>query len=99
MRKLTLFFLVLALSLAACGQLTPPTSSSEESGQPSPSTPTALPAAATIGAATGPAECRLVGKTEPNPTIEAILPRVAEKDWVKGPDGASITITEYSDFQ
>jgi len=35
----------------------------------------------------------------PEPTLQAIFPPPGENDWVMGPDTASVTITEYSDFQ
>jgi hypothetical protein len=35
----------------------------------------------------------------PNPTMEALFPPVSEGDWVRGPETASVTLIEYSDFQ
>lgn len=35
----------------------------------------------------------------PEPTLQAIFPPPGENDWVLGSDTASVTITEYSDFQ
>jgi hypothetical protein len=35
----------------------------------------------------------------PNPTMEALFPSVSEGDWVSGPETASVTLIEYSDFQ
>lgn len=35
----------------------------------------------------------------PGPTEQALLPPPGEADWVKGLDSASVTLTEYSDFQ
>ena len=35
----------------------------------------------------------------PNPTMEALFPAVSDEDWVRGPETASVTLIEYSDFQ
>jgi hypothetical protein len=35
----------------------------------------------------------------PNPTLEALFPAVSDEDWVRGPETASVTLIEYSDFQ
>lgn len=35
----------------------------------------------------------------PGPTEQSLFPPVSAKDWVKGPDSATVTFTEYSDFQ
>jgi hypothetical protein len=35
----------------------------------------------------------------PNPTLEALFPTVSGEDWVRGPETASVTLIEYSDFQ
>lgn len=34
-----------------------------------------------------------------DPAVESLLPSVTDKDWVKGPADAYVTIIEYSDFQ
>lgn len=34
-----------------------------------------------------------------DPTAASLFPAVNEKDWVRGPSGAAVTIVEYSDFQ
>lgn len=38
-------------------------------------------------------------RSQPNPTVESLLPAISEKDWTKGPRDAFVTILEYSDFQ
>lgn len=38
------------------------------------------------------------GQPTPNATLEAALPPLTEKDWVKGPQDAYVTLIEYSDF-
>ncbi len=44
--------------------------------------------------------CQVVSfNPTPEPTLQAIFAPPGEGDWVKGPDTASVTITEYSDFQ
>ncbi len=35
----------------------------------------------------------------PNPTMEALFPPVSQEDWARGPETASVTLIEYSDFQ
>ena len=35
----------------------------------------------------------------PDPTLEALFPAVSETDWSRGPETASVTLIEYSDFQ
>jgi hypothetical protein len=35
----------------------------------------------------------------PGPTEQSLFPPPGEKDWIKGPDSAAVTFTEYSDFQ
>ena len=43
--------------------------------------------------------CTVRTRSSPNPTVESLLPPVADKDWTQGPSDASVTIIEYSDFQ
>ena len=38
-------------------------------------------------------------RSQPNPTVEALLSPIDEQDWTTGPKDASVTILEYSDFQ
>jgi len=35
----------------------------------------------------------------PGPTEQSLYPPPGERDWIKGPDSAAVTFTEYSDFQ
>lgn len=68
---------------------------------PATHTPT-QPAAST---STSPAELASTGCTvqspfpTPGPTEQSLLPPAGEDDWVQGPESASVTLIEYSDFQ
>ena len=35
----------------------------------------------------------------PGPTEQSLFPPPGERDWMKGPESATVTFTEYSDFQ
>jgi hypothetical protein len=44
--------------------------------------------------------CRVVeSQLTPNPTLQALFPAIGEEDWSYGPSDATVTITDYSDFQ
>lgn len=102
MKKIILLLTGMALTLAACqGQAVSP--------QPTPvetATPSLVPTIqATLAEATptqpeAPAGCTAISpKPTPGPTETSLFPPVSPDDWVKGPADASITLTEYSDFQ
>ncbi len=56
--------------------------------QPAPTEPTTPPG------------CTVVSpRPTPGPTQQSLFPPVGEDDWVRGPDTASVTLIEYSDFQ
>ena len=77
---------LLAVLLAACSSATSTTA--PQSGQ--------QPGAIVAGQ---PGCTVTVRKPTPGPTEQAPLPPPGEKDWIKGPADAYVTITEYSDFQ
>jgi protein-disulfide isomerase len=105
-RLLPALLISLSLTLAAC--------QAQATSQPvSPATDTALPptrqAAPTQTTAptgiTGASAASSPGCTvesprpTPGPTEQSLFPPVSEQDWVAGPESASVTIIEYSDFQ
>lgn len=108
MRKLTYFLVlltVLSLTLAACGQLTPPeiTSQPENRAATQPAVANTEPAqeqAASTAPATpaGPPACRVDTSVETEAAQADLFPKVGP-EWSKGSPGAYLTITEYSDFQ
>jgi len=69
--------------------------------QPVPTLTNVAPLLKTVeqGVVSTPAACRTIEKTTPNPTVQALLPPPSEKDWVRGPVDARVTILDYSDFQ
>ena len=111
--KILIVAVLAALLLAACqpAQTSPtseasqPTSASQPANTEAPQAPaaTAEPTQASLPVATSgepTAGCRVVGsQLKPNPTLEALFPAVNEKDWVKGPSDATVTIIDFSDFQ
>jgi predicted small lipoprotein YifL len=106
MRKLTYFLVLLTvLSLAACGQLTPPeiTSQPESSTATQPAAANTEPAEeqATIAAVATPAglpACRVDTSVQAEAAQADLFPKVGP-EWSKGSPSAYLTITEYSDFQ
>lgn len=89
-------------ALAACqGQAVSPQPAPTEAATPS-LVPTiqATLAEATPTQPEAPAGCTAISpKPTPGPTETSLFPPVSPDDWVKGPADASITLTEYSDFQ
>jgi len=97
MQKIWLFFVLLTVVAAsACAPVT------DSAGQPAGSSTsepaeTALP---TIDLSLPPMECQVVSVSPtPGPTEVSLFPPVQEDDWVMGGENATLTITEYSDFQ
>lgn len=106
MRKLLLIVLLLiAIGLAGClpeVQATPtalPTAqpTATTSTRPAPTVVLTVPTQAPLLPDSG---CTVITqKPTPGPTAESAFPPVSDKDWVKGPANAKVTIIEYSDFQ
>ena len=86
MRKLFLpFIALLAVALAACGQLTPPEAGS---GKSSPGSETSAQPA-----------CRVDAPTQADSTQAALFPSVGNQEWSMGARDAYVTLAEYGDFQ
>lgn len=105
MRQITILLLLISMTLAACQSAKPPISQ----GEIFPPTATAT-IAATRPATQTPESKTLTNAPSPGcvvqspfptpgPTEQSLFPPVGAKDWVKGPDSATVTFTEYSDFQ
>lgn len=103
MRK-TLFSLtfVLALLLSACGQASPtatPSGSTSQGSSGATATPGVQP---TVDfQASGPAVCKVDASpfTFPAPVSGPVpFAPITDKDWIRGPETATLTIVEYSDF-
>lgn len=84
--------ILLVVLLAACN--------GEGNNQPATTTPAPSPESTDLPIATTLMECNVVSTDPtPDPTLAAIFPPVGEKDWVKGPADAAVTIVNYMDFQ
>jgi hypothetical protein len=114
MRKPIIFLfliLALALTLAACGSLTPPTVAAPSKStaaveqtapvqtQAEDSATTAAPASPTTAATPSTPECRVDTSSQSNLEQEKNFPNVGTTDWTQGPETAFVHILEYSDFQ
>jgi hypothetical protein len=105
-RRVIPWLLILAVLLAACRGTSDPVIDETpppqvEATEPSEVTPPAAntPAPA-LPPAAGQAGCTVVPvSSEPDPMIEELFSPISDKDWVKGPESARVTIIEYSDFQ
>jgi hypothetical protein len=102
MKKLFILFLILmAIALAGClpqVQATPTQIPTDTTAvRPAPTVVLTVPTESAFLPDSG---CTVITKKPtPGPTAESIFPAVTEKDWVKGPATARVTIIEYSDFQ
>ncbi|HZD58622.1 MAG TPA: hypothetical protein VE136_17950 [Anaerolineales bacterium] len=109
-RRFLAFIIPLSWLLAACQGAavtevldTPPAATA----QPTPSAtvqtlPTATPSgqARSVATPSARAQCTAVSRQPtPGPTEQSLFPPASTSDWVEGPDTASVTIIEYSDFQ
>jgi protein-disulfide isomerase len=102
MRKVILIVLIFtAVGLAGClpqVQATPTAiSTATSNARPAPTVVLSVPTESSFLPDSG---CTVItNKPTPGPTAESIFPPVSDKDWVKGPASAKVTIIEYSDFQ
>jgi len=113
MKKLVLILIfTLALLLAACsgGDSSTPTQAPQsdaadpavDTSQPDDTSPTASPTEVQeVGSGSGDAlACSVVGLLPPlDPAQQSLFPAPSDEEWIKGVDGAQVTIVEYSDFQ
>lgn len=95
-RRFALYLLTLVLALSACqSRATVPPGLT-------PIVPTFAPTSTASGptATVIPAGCTVVSPIPtPGPTEQSLFPEHMDGDQVRGPEGARITIIEYSDFQ
>jgi hypothetical protein len=95
-----LFALVLAaLAVASCSPRAP--AAPPPTQAPEGSTPSAAPLpSASAQAASGQGKCTVVSlMPTPGPTEASLFPAPGPEDWTQGPQTASVTFLEYSDFQ
>jgi hypothetical protein len=103
-RQRLIIIVILAALLVGCQSRT-----STQESQYSASPVASLPAAAqpvqspTPVAPVTPPGCTVITVISPpptpGPTSQSLFPAVSSADWVQGPDSASLTFLEYSDFQ
>lgn len=106
-KKIVLMVLLAAIFLTACGSGTSDTQSTKTSEETAPTVnggEVTIPAVGTSPtkefAASGPATCKPAAPFE-FPAARSETPAYAPitaSDWVKGPENATMTIIEYSDF-
>lgn len=105
MKRIAILLFLITFFVPACQNTTPP------AGQKG----TAISVTSTSVAATQSATLTPEGKNPvndasagcvvqspfptPGPTEQSLFSPVSAKDWIKGPDSATVTFTEYSDFQ
>lgn len=101
LKRTILLSFVALLMLAACAQSTQAPSSTQALSPTQPTSSTQPPSSTqqVVSGEPAGAECRVVAGRQPNPTLEALLPPPTDKDWVRGPATADVTLIEYSDFQ
>jgi hypothetical protein len=86
MRKILLpLIALLAIVLAACGEMTPPGGDSGKS--PTSPASSAQPA------------CRVDAPAKADATQAALFPSVGNQEWAMGDPDADVTFAEYGDFQ
>ncbi len=99
MKKFSIFLLSMAILLAGCQGKTPaPTEafSLQATLTVAPTEASSLPSPAATNV---PAGCTVVSpRPTPGPTETSLFPPPGKEDWIKGPDDATVTLIEYSDF-
>ncbi len=111
-KRLIMLLLIAGLALAACTSESAPPAETQDASSPATApandaATAAIPANTTpeatpepvIQGASSPANC-VAASAHPTPdaTQTALFPPPSDKDWIKGPPEAYITILEYSDF-
>lgn len=105
MTRITTLLLLISMTLAACQSATSPTSQGEMLPPTATSTvaatrpATQTPESKSLTNAPSPGCVVQSPFPTPGPTEQSLFPPLSAKDWAKGPDSATVTFTEYSDFQ
>lgn len=94
----SLSLLVLAFAIAGCQGNAP--TAAQIAATPSLPPIQATQPAVTATSTSSPMGCTVISpKPTLGPTQASLFPPVGKEDWVQGPEDASVTLVEYSDFQ
>jgi hypothetical protein len=105
MKRPLFLTLILAFLLVACQGATPLPAPTEAAPQTAIVPPTASATSTTIPEETALASGNTPGCVvqspfpTPGPTEQSLFPPVSDRDWTQGLESATVTFTEYSDFQ